>query len=142
MKSLFSSVYFTEWTRWVQLLFEVRGEWGSVPVFLRKLITTCVSSPSTSLDPPMKCWYLSQRLAANAEAVCSSVQSHLTLHCLQVACTNYVRTAASAFWLSWIFYILLTFFVLSKASYTFIVLTELCCNKDLAHRDHQTQYHR
>ena len=30
--------------------------------------------------------------------------------------------------------ILLTFFVLSKISYTFIVLTEVRCNKDLAHQ--------
>ena len=43
-----------------------------------------------------------------------------------------VRTVASACKLPWIFYILLTFFVLSKISYTFIVLNELRCNKDLA----------
>ena len=43
-----------------------------------------------------------------------------------------MRTVASACKLPWIFYILLTFFVLSKISYTFIVLNELRCNKDLA----------
>ena len=42
-----------------------------------------------------------------------------------------VRTVASACQLPWIFYILLTFFVLSKISYTFVVLNELRCNKDL-----------
>ena len=36
--------------------------------------------------------------------------------------------------LPWIFYILFTFFVLSKISYIFINLNELRCNKDLAHQ--------
>ena len=45
-----------------------------------------------------------------------------------------VRTVASACKLPWIFYILLTFFVLSKVSYTLKVITELRCNKDLAHQ--------
>ena len=52
-------------------------------------------------------------------------------HRIQVAV---VRTVASACKLPWIFYILLTFFVLSKISYTFIVLNDLRCNKDLAHQ--------
>ena len=43
-----------------------------------------------------------------------------------------VRTVASACNLPWIFYILLTFFVLSKIPYTFIVLTDLRCNEDLS----------
>ena len=45
-----------------------------------------------------------------------------------------VRTVASACKLPWILYILLTFFVLSKISYTFIVLNELRCNNDLAYQ--------
>ena len=45
-----------------------------------------------------------------------------------------VRTIASACKLPWIFYILLTFFALSKLSYTFIVINELRCNKVLAHQ--------
>ena len=45
-----------------------------------------------------------------------------------------VHTVASACKLPWIFYILLTFFVLCKISYTFIVLNELRCNKDLAYQ--------
>ena len=46
----------------------------------------------------------------------------------------YVHLILSACKLPWIFHILLTFFVLSKAFYKFNVLTELRRNKNLAHR--------